>query len=131
MTDQHLDRSVRRLYWLTALFGLAGFVSYFWVLGPRPAFGFLLGAAGSLGNLWLFEWLANSIAPREAPPRPWKAGAFVGRYVILFTAGYVIVKGLGVNPLAVALGLLASTAAVLLSSIIELIQALSGAGRTH
>lgn len=131
MNDQHLEHPVRRLYWLTALFGLAGFASYFWTFGPRPAFGFLLGAAGSLGNLWLFEWLANSIAPREAPRRPWKAAAFVGRYVILFTAGYVIVKGLGVNPLAVALGLLASTAAVLLSSIIELIQALSEAGRTH
>jgi lipid-A-disaccharide synthase-like uncharacterized protein len=131
MNDQHLDRSVRRLYWLTALFGLAGFVSYFWVFGPRPAFGFLLGAAGSLGNLWLFEWLANSIAPREAPPRPWKAAAFVGRYVILFTAGYVIVKGLGVNPLPVVLGLFASTAAVLLSITTELVLSIFGHRRAH
>jgi ATP synthase I chain len=117
---------IRRVYWLTAVFGLIGFVSYFVVLGPRPAFGFLLGAMGSFGNLWLFGWLARSIAPGEAPRKPWQAGAFIGRYLLLFTIGYVIVKALDVNPLAVILGLLASTAGVLLSSIVELIQSLLG-----
>jgi hypothetical protein len=130
MTTQDADRSVRRLYWLTGSFGVIGFVSYFWVLGPRSAAGFLLGAAGSFGNLWLFEWLARAIAPIDAPRQPWKAGAFVGRYLLLFTFGYVIVNALGVNPLAVALGLLASTAAVLLSSIIDVVQSLSRRG-TH
>lgn len=125
------DPSIRRLYWLTASFGIIGFVSYFWVLGPRPAFGFLLGAVGSFGNLWLFDWLARSIAPSDAPRQPWKAGAFVLRYLVLFTIAYVIVKGLGVNPLAVVLGLLASTAAVLLSSIIEFFRSLLESRRTH
>ena len=128
MTSYDADRSVRRLYWLTASFGIIGFVSYFWVLGSRSAFGFLLGAAGSFGNLWLFEWLARSIAPSDAPRQSWKATAFVGRYLLLFTFGYVIVKALEVNPLAVALGLLASTAAVLLSSIVELVQSVSRRG---
>ncbi len=130
MTSQSSDQALRRLYWLTLLFGLAGFVSYYWVLGPRSAFGFLLGALGSLGNLWLFERLARSIAPSDAPRQPWKAGAFVARYLILFTFAYVIVKGLEVNVLAVVLGLLASTAAVLLSSIIEIVQSFTGSGRT-
>ncbi len=130
MTKHAREKSVRRLYWLTASFALAGFVSYFWVLGARSAFGFLLGALGSFGNLWLFEWLARSIAPGDAPRQPWKTGAFVARYLVLFTFAYVIVKGLGVNALAVVLGLLASTAAVLLSSIIELVQSFSGTGRT-
>ena len=128
MTNEDADRSVRRLYWLTASFGIIGSVSYFWVLGPRSAFGFLLGAAGSFGNLWLFEWLARSIAPIDAPRQSWKATAFVGRYLLLFTFGYVIVKALDVNPLAVALGLLASTAAVLLSSIIEIVESVSRRG---
>jgi hypothetical protein len=131
MTEQDADWSLRRIYWLTASFGIAGFVSYFWVLGPRPAFAFLLGAMGSFGNLWLFQWLARSIAPSDAPRQPWKAGAFVARYLILFTVGYAIVKALRVNPLAVVSGLLASTAAVLLSSTIEIIQSFLGSRRTH
>lgn len=121
----------RRLYRLTALFGLFGFVSYFWLEGPRSAFAFLLGAAISFGNLWLFNWLANAMAVPDAPRRPWQAGAFVGRYLILFTAGYVIVKALGVNPLPVVLGLFASTAAVLLSITTELLQNLFGKRSAH
>lgn len=120
-----------RLYRLTLLFGLFGFVSYFWLEGARSAFGFLLGAAISFGNLWLFNWLANAIASPNSPRRPWQAGAFVGRYLILFTAGYVIVKGLGVNPLPVVLGLFASTAAVLLSITTELVLSFFGQRRAH
>jgi ATP synthase I chain len=131
MTDQDLNQSLRRLYWLTASFGMIGFVSYFWLQGPRSAFGFLLGAVGSFGNLWLFVWLSRAISPTGTPRRPWKAGAFVGRYVVLVTLGYVIVNALSVNALAVILGLFASTAAVLLSSTIEIIQGFSGSKRTH
>jgi hypothetical protein len=131
MTDQDLNQSLRRLYWLTASFGMIGFVPYFWLQGPRSAFGFLLGAAGSFGNLYLFVWLSRAISPTTAPRRPWKAGAFVGRYVALITIGYVIVNALGVNVLAVVLGLFSSTAAVLLSSTIEIVQGLSGSKRTH
>src|ERR1700761_9527300 len=123
--------SLRRLYRLTALFGIFGFVSYFWLEGLRSGLGFLLGAATSFGNLWLFHWLADAIAPADAPRKPWQAGAFVGRYLILFTAGYVIVKALGVSPLPVVLGLFASTAAVLLSITIELVQSLLGNRRAH
>lgn len=126
-----MTASLKRLYWLTAAFALVGFVSYFWVLGPRSGLGFLLGAVGSFGNLLLFNWLARSISPQDAPRQPWKAGAFAARYLIMFTFGYVIVKALDVNPLAVVLGLLASTAAVLLSSTIEVVQSLlSGTKRT-
>jgi hypothetical protein len=131
MTDQDLNQSLRRLYWLTALFGVMGFVSYFWLQGPRSAFGFLLGALSSFGNLYLFVWLSRAISPTTAPRRPWKAGAFVARYLILVTIGYVIVNALSVNALAVILGLFASTAAVLLSSTIEIVQGFSGSKRTH
>lgn len=130
MTDDELNRVLRRVRWLTAVFGLIGFVSYFCLDGPRSAFGFLLGALGSFGNFLLFEWLSQAIAPGDAPRSPWKAGAFIGRYLLLFTIGYVIVKGLGVNPLAVVLGLLASTAAVLLSSTVEIIQGFSRSKHT-
>jgi hypothetical protein len=123
--------TVQRLYRLTALFGVLGFVSYLRLEGPRSALGFVLGAAISIGNLWLFDWLADAIAPSSSARKPWQAGAFVGRYLILFTGGYVIVKALGINPLPVVLGLFASTAAVLLSSAIELLQNLLGSRRAH
>lgn len=131
MTDQDLNQSLRRLYWLTASFGMIGFVSYFWAQGPRSAFGFLLGAVSSFGNLYLFVWLSRAISPGATARRPWKAGAFVGRYVVLVTLGYVIVNALSVNALAVILGLFSSTAAVLLSSTIEIVQGFSGSKRTH
>ncbi len=126
MTDENLRASVRRLYWLTGSFGALGFVWYFCIRGPRSAFGFALGALGSFGNLWLFEWLSRAIGPGESARKPWRAGAFIGRYVVLFVVAYVIVNALDVNLLPVLLGLLASTAAVLTSSIIEIIQGLLG-----
>ncbi|HEY7304761.1 MAG TPA: hypothetical protein VH601_11635 [Bryobacteraceae bacterium] len=118
--------TVRRLYWLTAAFGLIGFVSYFALLGPVPAVAFLLGATGSFGNLWLFDWLSRAIAPGTTSRKPWQAGVFVTRYLLFFATGYVIVKALDVNPLPVIFGLLASTAAVLMSSILELFASLLG-----
>ena len=130
MMDQDFTRSVRQLYWLTGLFGAAGFVWYFWFAGARPAFGFALGAVGSFGNLWLFNWLSCVIGPGKTARKPWGAAAFIGRYLILFLAGYSIVKTLGVSPLAVVLGLFASTAAVLTLSItflvVEIFQSLLG-----
>ncbi len=122
MTNDEFQLSLRRLYWLTAFFGAAGFVSYFWVRGLQPALSFGLGAVGSFGNLWLFSWLSNAISPGAHARKPWKAGLFAGRYAVLLLLGYVIVKALKVNGLAVILGLLASAAAVLASLTFEIVQ---------
>ena len=117
---------MKRLYRLTALFGLIGFVWYFVLHGPREALGFLCGALGSFGNLWLFGWLARSISPGERQQKPWQSSLFIGRYLGLFLVGYATVNALDVKPLAVLLGLLASTAAALASSIFDLVQGLRG-----
>jgi hypothetical protein len=117
-----LSVSVPRLYRLTIIFGVLGAAAFGWKQGPREMLAFALGVLGSFGNLWLFHRLSVSIAPGGGTGKPWQASAFVGRYILLFAAGYVIVKGLGVNPLPVVLGLFASTAAVLASSIVELLQ---------
>ena len=114
--------SVRRLYRLTLVCGILGAAAFGWAQGVREGLAFGLGALGSFGNLWLFHRLSLSIAPGEGSGKPWQAGAFIGRYMVLFAVGYVIVKGLDVNPLPVVLGLFASTAAVLASSIIELLE---------
>jgi hypothetical protein len=131
MTNHEANLSIRRTYWLTGSFGVAGFLLYILLDWARPAFGYALGAVGSLGNLWLFERLARGIAPGNAPRRPWHAGAFAARYLLLFTVAYAIIKGLSVNPLAVVLGLLASTAAVIVSSIMDVVGSARRGGRTN
>ena len=124
MTEQELNSYLRRLYRLMTLFAVIGAICYFRVDGPLAALGFLLGVLGSFGNLWLFNWLSRAMAPDANGRKPWQAGAFVSRYLILFAMGYVIVKGLGVSPLPVVLGLFASTAAVLTSGVFEIVQSL-------
>lgn len=126
MTEVELQRSLRRLYRLTAVFTAAGFAWYAAHSDTRDALGFLIGAVGSFGNLWVFNWLSRSIAPGDRKHKPWTAGLFIGRYAGLWLVGYGTVKLLGVGPLPVLLGLLASTAAVLVSSLVDL--ALSFAG---
>jgi hypothetical protein len=121
--------TVARLYRLTILLGLAGTAFYLWYGGFRPALAFALGSATSFLNLWLFNRLASGIAPGEGSKKPWQAGAFAGRYLVFFAAGYVIVKALDVSPLPVVFGLFASTAAVLLSSVLELFGSFSGRNR--
>ncbi|HLH03049.1 MAG TPA: hypothetical protein VKX25_09785 [Bryobacteraceae bacterium] len=127
MTD-----SVRRTYWLIGFFGLAGFVVYVAATGIRDGLAFALGAAGSFGNFWLFDRLSRRIAPGGATAgKPWEAGAFIGRYIILLGIGYAIVETLNVSPLAVILGLFASTAAVLASFAIELFNHITRKRITH
>ena len=123
--------NTRWLYRLTAAFGLIGFVSYVLVSGFRPALGFAVGSLGSFGNLVLFDWLARGIAPGEGGRKPWRAGAFATRYLLLFTAGYAAVKGLNINPLAVILGLLTSTVAAIVWSVAGFFGSRFGTRRAH
>jgi hypothetical protein len=122
--------TVRQLYILSLTFGVIGFVLYWAFVGFIPALAYLLGALGSFGNLWLFQWLSRSMEPGAKSRKPWAAAAFVSRYLILFTLGYAIVKALGVNPLPVVFGLFVSTAAVLFSSVVQIVQSLFKPGRT-
>ncbi len=125
------ETTVRLLYQLTIILGLIGFVSYFAVQGPGAALGFAFGAACSIGNLWLFDWLTRAIAPGETRRKPWKPALFVLRYFVLLASGYAIVKFLDVNALTVVWGLLTSTAAVLLALIVELLQSLFRRASSH
>ena len=131
MIDFGASQSIRRLYLLTASFGVVGFLIYFAIQGLLPAAGFGIGAASSFGNLWLFDRLSHSIAPGDKPRKSWQAGTFIVRYIILFFIAYASIKTLGVNPLAVILGLLASTAAVLTFSVYELLRGLVGSRSTR
>ncbi len=127
------ETSIRRLYLLTDLFGVAGFVALWPAQGFRIAFAFLLGNLASHGNLYLLSYLTRAISPSGSDPKkPWEARTFITRYrLLLFAAGYAIVKTLNVNPLAVILGLFASTAAVIVSIVFELFQSLFTRSTTH
>ncbi len=70
--------TIQRLYVFTLAFGVIGFVLYWALVGFLPAIAFFLGTLGSLGSLWLFNWLAHSISPGEQTRKPWQAGTFVG-----------------------------------------------------
>lgn len=118
------EGSVRLVYLLTGGFALAGFSLLWPAEGFRFALAFLLGGIASVGNLYLFGYLTRSISPAGGEKKPWQAGMFVSRYILMFAGGYVIFKTLGVNPLAILLGLLASSAAVVASIIIELFERL-------
>ena len=134
MTEAEADLLVRRTYWIALGFGILGFVAYFALEGWRPATAFALGALASVGNLWLFERLTHTIAPLpdgEERKNPWQAGIFIIRYFLLFTFGYATVKALGVNVLAVILGLLTNTAAVFTSTILDLLQNLFVSRSSH
>lgn len=131
MIISELHRSVRSLYWLTFWLGAIGFVSYFAFRGFMPALDFALGVVGSFCNLWLFVWLTGTIARGDHARKSWRAGLFILRYVLLILFGYVIVKALNVNGLAILVGLLASTAAVLVSLTIEIVGTALGHGTSH
>ncbi len=115
---------IRRIYILTAAFAIAGFIAFWTRHGFKTALAFLLGSAVSCGNLYLFDHLATVISPNQGARKPWATRAFISRYLLMFAGGYVIVKGLGVSPLAVLLGLLASTAAVVSSIVVDLLESL-------
>ena len=127
MTEPEAELLVKRIYWLALGFGVIGFVAYTGLEGWRYAVAFALGALVSIGNLWLFERVTRGIMPTaerggERRKKPWQAGIFVTRYLLMLTVGYAIVKALGVNALAVIIGLLTSTAAVVASTALELLQ---------
>jgi hypothetical protein len=109
---------------MTSAFGVIGFGGLWMTQGFRTALAFLLGALVSLGNLYLFGYLSKAISPAPGESKPWEARAFISRYLLLFAGGYAIVKVLGVSPLAVIVGMLTSTAAVIASLIIELFERL-------
>lgn len=118
------DRALTRIKLLTVGVGLIGTAAMLLTRGQGNAAGFLAGAAISYVNFELLSGLANVIgtqkggSPRKA--RGW--GVLIAlRYAIVGAAVYVIVRVLGITPLAVLAGLLAAFAAVILEILYELI----------
>jgi hypothetical protein len=135
MPDIDYALATRRLYRFTIAIGVFGLPVAAVRGGISSTVGFALGAAGALVNLWLWQRVTARIGPESSPARPVttdkssipapvrrgpSATSLTARVLALFAGGYVIVRALNVNGLAVLCGLLASTVAALVEILYEL-----------
>jgi uncharacterized membrane protein len=118
--DIDYARATRRLYWLTGAIGLAGTVVSWTIWGKAAGGGFLLGSIASLGNLWIWRAIARGLSHGESRPSKVAPSLFAARFLALFAIGYVMLRTLNVQPLAMILGLLVSAAAVIAEILLEL-----------
>jgi ATP synthase I chain len=118
--DFSYDRALTRIKYLTIVVGLAGTAAMFFARGREAAAGFLAGAGLSYVNFELLSGLAFVMGGGASKARGW-AVLIALRYAIVGIAAYVIVRILGITPVAVLVGLLAAFAAVILEILYELI----------
>jgi hypothetical protein len=120
MTVFDYDRALSRIKYLTLAVGLFGTVAILITRGRAAAAGFLAGSGISYVNFELLSGLAHVMGGSAPKARGW--GVLIAlRYAIVGTAVYVIVRVLGITPVAVLAGLLAAFAAVILEILYELI----------
>ena len=114
------DRFIRRVSWIILALGFTGSVTIALAKGVRIGLAFLIGAVVSYASFWGWRQVVDAVTPA---PRKRSSFPFVLRILLLFAVAYAIIRFLGLNVAAAALGLLVSAAAVLLDLIYELINA--------
>jgi|ERR1700733_3206499 ATP synthase I chain len=118
--NEFYDRAVRRISRIIPILGLAGAIGLAVLKGVPSGVAFLLGAAVSFTSFWGWRHLVDTLGPN---PKKRSHAFFVIRLLALVAVAWVIIKFLGLNVAAAALGLLVSGAAVVLEIIYELIYA--------
>ena len=124
MTQLPFDLSVTRITRIALALGAMGVVAAGFLLGPRDAAGFLVGALLSLATIRSWFKLANNLGADGSVPGGGAAIFLVLRYVLIAGAVYATIKFLGSSPMALILGLLVSFAAV----VVELFFAMNASG---
>jgi len=114
------DRFIRRVSWIILALALTGSATIALVKGARIGLAFLIGAMVSYASFWGWRQVVDSVTPA---PRKRSSFSFVLRILLLFVLAYAIIRFLGLNVAAAALGLLVSAAGVLLELVFELISA--------
>ena len=119
------NRVVRRISRIILALGAMGAIGAALWKGLPSGFAFLIGAAVSFASFSSWRYVASILVPVEGPANPAKRhpGLFVLRLLALFAVAWVIIKFLGLNLAAAAVGLLVSGAAVVLEIVYELIYA--------
>jgi len=124
MTQQNdselYDRAVRRVGWMIPALGIAGSIGAAIWKGIGSGFAFLIGAAISYASFRAWLRFADALGPN---PKKQKPALYAVRMAALVAGAYVIIKFLGLNIAAAALGLLVSGAAAILELVFELIYA--------
>ena len=115
------DISLSRIKIFTIFIGLAGALATLLLRGSSDAMGFLLGAAISLISLRSWIRVSDGIGAGFKPPVAASALFLALRYVLIAALIYAIVRVLGITPLAMIVGLLASFAAVILELLYSLV----------
>jgi len=119
------DRVVRRVSRIILVLGVIGAVGIAVYRGVSSGLSFLIGSAVSYVSFSSWRYIANLLVPADGPANPKKRNPalFVIRLLALIALAWVIIKFLGLNIAAAALGLLVSGAAVVLEIVYELIYA--------
>jgi hypothetical protein len=118
--NEFYDRVVRRISRIIPVLGLVGALATAIWKGVGSGFAFLIGSAVSYASFWGWRTVASALVPTSKKRTP---AFFVLRLLALAVGAWVIIKFLGLNVAAAALGLLVSGAAVILELIYELIYA--------
>jgi hypothetical protein len=114
------DQVVRRIGWIILALGLAGAIGAAAWKGVASGFAFLIGAAISYASFRGWRRVVDALGPNPKKPNP---ALYILRLGAVLGGAWVIIKFLGLNLAAAALGLLVSGAAVILEIIYELIYA--------
>jgi hypothetical protein len=109
--------AIRRIVRVSIIVTVIGALATLALRGPRAAAGFLAGAAISAINLWGLVSIVNGIGGSRIGA---SAILFFLRYLLIAGGVYVIVKLLNITPGAVFVGLLVTTAAVIVEALYEL-----------
>ena len=113
--------SLERIKIFTIFIGLAGALVVLLWRGSADAMGFLLGAAMSLVTLRSWIRISDGIGTGLKPSVAASAVFLTLRYVVIAALIYAIVNVLGITPLAMIVGLLASFAAVILELLYQIV----------
>lgn len=114
------ERVVRRISRMILALGAIGAVGVAFWKGIPSGLAFLIGSAVSFASFWGWRQAVDAIVPN---PKKRGNAFFVLRLLILLVVAWGIIKILGLNVAAAALGLLVSGAAVVLEIVYELIYA--------
>ena len=120
MTNEFYERVVRRIGWMILALGVAGAIAAAVMKGMAAGIAFLIGAAISYASFRLWRRVADALGPNPRKPNP---ALYALRLIGVVIGAWVIIKFLGLNLAAAALGLLVSGAAVVLEILYELIYA--------
>ena len=94
---------VRHAIIAVSIFGLAGTLAALWLVGMKPARSVAIGSAIAAGNLWLLAQMVRGFLANKGASAPWGIVAVL-KFVLLFSAMYVLVKTHAVDILPCAIG---------------------------